>query len=64
MPGKFQHMIEQSHIVQFFITEIDEAELQISVSFRFLTVLPQQCFVPVEREFVIADYDTLNVSIV
>jgi hypothetical protein len=60
MPCKFENMIEQSHVVQLFITEIDEAEFQVSVGFRLFTVLPQECFVPVEREFVIADYDTVR----
>jgi hypothetical protein len=60
MPGKFQNVIEQSHVVQLFVAEIDEAELQISVGFRLFTVLPQQCFVPVKREFVVADYDTVK----
>jgi hypothetical protein len=59
-PARFQNVIEQSHVVPLFIAEIDEAELQISVSLRLFTVLPQQCFVPVEREFVVADYDTVK----
>jgi hypothetical protein len=64
MPGKFENVIEQSHVVQLFVTEIDEAELQISVSFRLFTVLPQQCFVPVERKFVVADYDAIKMCTV
>jgi hypothetical protein len=52
-------VVQQSGVVELSTAEIDEAELQITIGLRVLTVVAQKALIPLKRKFVVADDDAV-----
>jgi hypothetical protein len=52
-------VIQQSRIVQLFTAEIDEAELQVTISLRVFAVVAKKTFISLKRDFVVTDDDAV-----